>query len=281
MAVLAAGGGVALAADRAIARQQAKTVAAAIVLRHGDLPSYTQSPNPVTRQEERISARLSKCTGATPDSAALAKVQSPNFDSPGGGSISVGSTALIQSSATTVAHDLKAVTAPKALNCLASQLSSTLQAALAGKATLLSLNGSRIQSVIRGSDGTFAFRFAFVLGVKQGKTTVKVPAYGDFVGFIWGQAEVSLSIESELSPPSAALERHSGRGLSRAHGPRSGSCTGRSFITGDPPKEANVLEPANDPPPRCAERQDACLPARGRRAGATEITRQVERVRAS
>ena len=206
-AALAAGGGVALAAHKTITRQQAKTVAAAIVLRHGDLPSYTQSPNPVTPQEERINAQLSKCIGATPDSAALAKVQSPNFDSPGGGSISVGSTALIQASAATVAHDLKAVTAPKALKCFASQLTSTLRAALAGKATLLSLNGSKIQSVVSGSDGTFAFRFAFVLGVKQGKKTVKVPAYADFVGFVWGQAEVSLSIESEFSPPSAALER--------------------------------------------------------------------------
>jgi len=216
VAVLAVGG-VALAAHRAITRQQAKTVGAAIVLRHGDLPSYTQSANPVTPQEERISAQLSKCTGATPDSAALAKVQSPNFDSPGGGSISVGSTALIQASAATVAHDLTAITAPKALNCLSSQLSSTLQAALAGKATLLSLNGSKIQSVVSGSDGTFAYRFAFVLGVKQGKTTVKVPAYGDFVGFAWGQAEVSLSIESEFSPPSTALERQlAARLLARA-----------------------------------------------------------------
>jgi hypothetical protein len=106
-----------------------------------------------------------------------------------------------------VAHDLKAVTAPKALNCLASQLRSTLQGALAGKAKLLSLTGSKIRSVVSGSDGTFAYRFAFVLGVKQGKTTVKVPAYGDFVGFVWGQAEVSLSVESESTPPSAALER--------------------------------------------------------------------------
>jgi hypothetical protein len=40
-----------------------------------------------------------------------------------------------------------------------------------------------------------------------------VPAYGDFVGFIWGQAEVSLSIESELSPPSKALERELGARL--------------------------------------------------------------------
>ncbi len=207
IAALAVGGGVALAAHRVVTRQQAKAVAAAIVLRPGDLSSYTQSPDPVTPQEERISAQLSKCTGATPDSAALAKVQSPNFDSPGGGSTSVGSTAIIQASTATVAHDLTAITAPKALNCLASQLSSTLETALAGKATLLSLHGSRIQSVVSGSDGTFAFRFAFVLGVKQGKTTVKVPAYGDFVGFVWGQAEVSLSIESELSPPSAALER--------------------------------------------------------------------------
>ncbi len=206
VAALAVGGGVALAAHRTVTRQQAKTVAAAIVLRHGDLPSYAQSPNPATAQEERLSAQLSKCTGATPDSAALAKVQSPNFDSPGGGSISVGSTALIQASAATAARDLKAVAAPKALNCLESELSSTLQATLAGKATLLSLNGSKIQSVVSGSDGTFAYRFAFVLGVKQGKKTVKVPAYADFVGFVWGQAEVSLSIESD-SPPSATLER--------------------------------------------------------------------------
>jgi len=210
--------GVALAAHRTIARSQAKAVATAINLRHGDLPGYAQHPNPITKQEEQIDAQLSKCTGTSQDAAAFAKVQSPSFDSPGAVSTSVGSTAMIAASASVVASDLKAVSGPKAVDCIGNQLRSQLRAALAGKATLISLHGSKIASVVSGSDGTFAYRFAFVLGVKQGKKTVNVPAYGDFIGFAWGQAEVSLSVETELAPPPASLERRLAALLvSRAH----------------------------------------------------------------
>jgi hypothetical protein len=207
VAVATAVTGVALAAHRTIARPQAKAVATAINLRHGDLPGYAQHPNPITKQEEQIDAQLSKCTGTSQDAAALAKVQSPSFDSPGAVTVSVGSTAMIATSASVVASDLKAVSGPKALDCIGNELRSQLKASLAGKATLISLHGSKIASVVSGSDGTFAYRFAFVLGVKQGKKTIDVPAYGDFIGFAWGQAEVSLSVETELTPPPAALER--------------------------------------------------------------------------
>src|SRR4029077_5129395 len=103
------------------------------------------------------------CIGGTPDSAALAKVQSPSFVSPGSVSINVGSTAEIPSSAATGASDLRAITAPRALRCLGTQLSTQLKASLGSKGTLLSLNGARVPSVVTGSDGTFAYRFKFVV----------------------------------------------------------------------------------------------------------------------
>jgi hypothetical protein len=217
LSALVAGAGVALAAHRVIPRQRARAVAASINLRHGDLPSYAQQPNPTTAPEKRINAQLAKCIGTTPDSAALADVQSQSFVSPGTVSIDVGSTAEIQRSAATVASDLRAITAPRALRCFESELSTQLRASIGSKGTLLSLTGKSVPSVVRGSDGTFAFRFTFVTAVNQGKQTVNVPAYADFVGFGWGQAEVSLSIETELAPPPAALERQlAARLVSRA-----------------------------------------------------------------
>lgn len=217
LSALVAGAGVGLAAHRTVTRQDAQAVAAEINLRHSDLPSYAQHADPITAQEKRLNAQLSKCIGATADSGALAKVQSPSFVSPGSTSINVGSSAEIQRSAATVASDLRAIMAPRALRCLESQLSSQLRASLGSQGRLLSLSGRSVPSPVSGSDGTFAYSFTFVIGVKQGKQTVKIPAYGDFVGFAWGQAQVSLSIETELASPPAALERQlAARLVSRA-----------------------------------------------------------------
>jgi hypothetical protein len=217
VSAMVVGAGAADGARRTITRQDAQAVATAINLRHSDLPSFAQHPNPITADQKRLNASLGKCVGGVPDTDALAKVQSPSFVSPGSGSATVSSEALIMPSQALVAKDLAAITGPRAIGCLRSQLSTEIRASLPKGDSLVSIAGSRVTSVVSGADGTFAYRFKFVLGVKQGTKTTKVPAYGDFVGFTYGQAQASFSVQTELTPPSAAFERQvAARLVSRA-----------------------------------------------------------------
>ena len=223
--------GVALAAHRTITRNQAQAVATSINLRHSDLPTFAAHPNPVTADEKRLNATLGRCVGGVPDSQALAKVQSPTFTSPGSVSATISSESQIMPSQALVAKDLAAIAGPKAIGCLRSELNAELRATLPKGDSLISLTGSRVASGVSGADGSFAYRFKFVIGVKQGTKTTKVPAYGDFVGFTFGQAQVSFSIQTELAPPSAAFERQVAARLVREREPRSGS---------SPPRVAQV-----------------------------------------
>jgi len=47
---------------------------------------------------------------------------------------------------------------------------------------------------------------AIVASVKTNGKTVSVPLTADFIGFGWGQAEVTVSVLTSLAPPSTSLE---------------------------------------------------------------------------
>src|SRR5579862_228719 len=68
---------------RTVTRAQARAVANAISLRHSDLPSLTQTNNPVTPQQLQVENKAIACAGAVPLSKAFANTQSPLFQSGG------------------------------------------------------------------------------------------------------------------------------------------------------------------------------------------------------
>ena len=192
-----------------VSRQQAKAVANAITLKHSDLPTYTQEKNPITAGELRQDAELAKCDGGVPRSQEFAETQSPSFvKAPTGKpSITVTADTEILPSAALVAQDLDATKGPKGIPCLKADLRSQLGGSLPAGAKLQSITGKRLPNVVANSPTAFIDRFAVKISVKESGATLELSLYADAIGFTYGQAEVSLTLETSDAPPPQALER--------------------------------------------------------------------------
>ena len=212
IAVLAVGVEAALGSHRDVTRRGAHAVAVAINLRQGDLPKLSAHSNPVTAQQRRFSAQLTACLGGVPDNLAYADAQSPTFASSGRSSLTISSNTEILPSAALVAKDLAAVRSPKGIPCLQRQLGAQLKASLA-KGDTITIAGVPLPATVSGSDGTFALRFAVVVGIKHGSSIVPVRLYYDTIGFAYRQAEVGFDVLSTATAPSSALERRLGASL--------------------------------------------------------------------
>jgi hypothetical protein len=203
---LVAGTDAALASRRTVTPAQALAVATAISIRHADVPKLKQTSNPMTAQETAQSAHLTACIGGVPNSEALANTQSPNFVSSSGTSVTLSSGTEILPSAALVAKDFAAVTGPHGLPCLLAQLRGEL-VGTPPKGETVTSHASRLAPVVSGAAGAFADRFTVVVTVTRKTTTLILPLYVDVIGFDYGQAEVSLTVEAVGSKPSTSLER--------------------------------------------------------------------------
>ncbi|MGD1049508.1 MAG: hypothetical protein ABR947_00370 [Solirubrobacteraceae bacterium] len=203
---LAAGAVAAYAAPGTITAAQAPAVAAAISIRHADLPKDEQKSNPITAEELQQDAALTRCVGGVPVSDALANTQSPNFQSVSGSTVVVNSGTEILPSTALVATDFAAITGNHGLPCLLRQLRSELVGTPPKDETVKSF-ASRLSPVVAGVAQAFAYRFKVVITQTKSTTTLILPIYVDVIGFAYGQAEVSLSVMVVGAKPSTALDR--------------------------------------------------------------------------
>jgi hypothetical protein len=206
LVTLAAGAVAAFASPGTITAAQAPAVAAAIAIRHTDLPSDHQKSNPITPQELQQDATLTKCAGGVPVSEALANTQSPSFLSPSGTSVTINSGTEILPSPALVATDFAAITGTHGLPCLLRQLRGELVGKPPKDETVKSFASSR-PPVVAGMAKAFAYRFTVIVTQTKRTTTLILPIYVDLIGFAYGQVEVSLSVEAVGSKPPVALER--------------------------------------------------------------------------
>ena len=205
MIVLVCGVDAALASHRAVTQADARSVATAINIRKVDVPKLKQQSNPITATQLRQEAQLTACVGGVPPSDALANTQSPDFVTTTGTSVTVNSGTEILPSAALVAKDFAAVTGPRGLPCLLADLRTELVGTPPKDETVKSY-ASDLRPVVSGADGAFADRFSVIITVTHKTATLILPLYVDLVGFTYGQAEVSLSIEAVGSKPPTALE---------------------------------------------------------------------------
>ncbi|MGA3361662.1 MAG: hypothetical protein ABSD82_06495 [Solirubrobacteraceae bacterium] len=203
---LVAGASAALASERIITRADALAVATAISVRHGDVPKLKPQSNPMTAQETAQSAQLTACVGGVPESEALADTQSPNFVNRSGTSGTLSSGTEILPSIALVAKDFDAITGPHGLPCLLKQLRQEL-VGKPPKGETVTAHGARLAPIVAGADRTFAYRVTVIITVTRKTTTLILPLYVDLIGFTYGQAEVSLTVEAVGAKPSASLER--------------------------------------------------------------------------
>ena len=192
---------------RAVTRQQAPAVATAISLRHSDLPTLSQSPNPVTSQQIQVQDKAIACAGAVPLSKAFANTQSPIFQASGTSVLAINSGTEILPSASLVAQDFAATERPRALQCVLAEVETGLKASLPATAKLTSATAVRLPAVVTGMADPVAIRCAVRVRVAQGGTPGTVAVYADDIGFADGQAEVSLVVDTTVAAPSASLER--------------------------------------------------------------------------
>lgn len=192
---------------RTVTRAQARAVANAISLRHSDLPSLTQTNNPVTPQQLQVENKAIACAGAVPLSKAFANTQSPLFQSSGTAPVAVNSGTEILPSTALVAKDFAATERPHALRCLLSEVETGLKGGLPTTDKLANASAVRLPSVVTGMADSLAIRCTIDIRVAQGGTTVSVPVYADEIEFTDGQAEVSLVLNTTVTAPSSSLER--------------------------------------------------------------------------
>ncbi len=204
VALLAVSAGIALASHRTITPGEARAVATAVNLRHGDLPSLQQSSNSNAAQDERFEMQEAACIGQTPQSDDLAHVSSANFDGPASAPLSVSSKTAILPSAAVAAANVAAGARRHALTCLGTYAGKELLAELPAGSTVTTMVAF-LPTVVPGADGVAAARVAAVLHEKQGTTTASAPLYADLIEFAYGQADVTLGVASK-SMPSRSLE---------------------------------------------------------------------------
>ena len=192
---------------RTVTRKQALAVANAISLRHSDLPTLTQSSNPLTSQQIEIQNKAIACAGAVPLSKAYANTQSPIFQASGTSVLAINSGVEILPSTALVAQDFAAIQRPRALPCILAEVETGLKSSLPASAKLTHPSAVRLPAVVTGMADTLALRCSIRVLVKQGGTTTTVTVYADDIGFADGQAEVSLVVDTTGTAPSASLER--------------------------------------------------------------------------
>ena len=192
---------------RTVTRKQALAVANAISLRHSDVPTLVQSPNPVTAQQLQIQKVAIACAGAVPLSKAFANTQSPIFEASGTAVLAINSGTEILPSTALVAQDFAATERPRALPCLLAEVETGLRSSLPAGAKLANASAIRLPAVVTGMADSLAIRCSIRVLVKQGGTTATVSVYADDIGFADGQAEVSLVVDTTGNAPSASLER--------------------------------------------------------------------------
>ncbi|HEX4035226.1 MAG TPA: hypothetical protein VHX66_12360 [Solirubrobacteraceae bacterium] len=205
---------VAAASHRVVAHSHARAVATAINLIHADLPTLKQVGSISTTPEGENGARLSACAGGVPDRLAFANVSSPSFVSNSEPSTTISSSTEIFPSAGLVAQDLAAAQSARGQKCIQQALQASLRSQ-AQKNETFSAKLSLRPAPVSGTDTAVEVRVAILATVASKGKTVSVPLTADFIGFGWGQAEVTLSVMTTLTPPSARLERQLGAILVR------------------------------------------------------------------
>jgi hypothetical protein len=206
MALLSWQVGLAAASHRIVPHKQARAVATAINLRHADLPALKQVGSISSTPEGASGAQLSACAGGVPDRLAFANVSSPNFVSSGEPSSTISSSTEIFPSAGLVATDLAAARSTRGQKCIQEALQDSLRSQAQKNETFTAKLSLR-PAPVSGADSAVEVRVAIVASVTTKGKTVSVPLTADFIGFGWGQAEVTLSVMTTLAAPSTTLER--------------------------------------------------------------------------
>lgn len=206
----------------AITRPEAQAVAAAGVVRAGDLPrNYFSPPRTSAEPDRSAEVEFYGCLGSR-QAKYLARDLGPTFlyaeglGTPQGKSVSVASTADVATEQEAAAADQQNLRTTKAARCYRKRLDSQLRAQrVRPKAVSVTL----VPAAVPGADEAWAYRYTFTVS----NAGTEVSRAGFVVGARVGQAllsvsytvggqQVSLATVTELAAKPVARVRQTGRG---------------------------------------------------------------------
>ncbi|HEX5223977.1 MAG TPA: hypothetical protein VFW29_02495 [Solirubrobacteraceae bacterium] len=184
---------------------QARSFAAAVNLRAGDLPGFTatsRSQHKTTPAEESIERELASCAGGLGNALGSGEEASPQFKRKVNVlQVSVSSNVSFLPKAASADAQLKVLRSPHTRDCLGSYLRKLLSQSRAG-AQVTHVGVTQGTPPAPGSAGGFGWRLTAVFTVKR----LNVPFYLDILGFLYKRAEVTLVSTGEALPFPAAIE---------------------------------------------------------------------------
>ncbi len=178
--------------------------AAAVNLRPGDVPGFTATREPNSRQgnEPQLEERLGRCAGALGTRHTGEEASSPEFTRPGDQlGQRVNSSVSFLRSASSAAGELTILRSPRTRGCLVEYLQQLVRGRRFGS-TAPRISITPGSPPAPGSAGGFGWRVTAVFRVKR----LRVPYYLDVLGFIYRRAEVTLLSSGALIPFPAGQE---------------------------------------------------------------------------
>jgi hypothetical protein len=199
-------------ASAAVARAQA--FAHAVNLTAADVPGFAVSGEHKRHHEgaaeKRLERELHQCAGGAgvtgaKERSAIAEASSGTFERKGGiASQSVSSTVTVEPNAAAAARLLGALHSNTLRSCLSHAFAGLLRAQHIPGASIGAVSVKYGSPPAPGTNGGYALRVRTTIVVRQ----VPIPFYLDILGFVDGQAEVSMLAITIPQPLTASLEEH-------------------------------------------------------------------------
>jgi hypothetical protein len=191
-------------------REHAAAFASAVNLTSDDVPGFTPSEkhSSSSAREKRLEHAMLRCAGVsgvpgTPkavleQSSKAFELKHQILD------FSVSSEVSVQASAAQARHGLDAIRSPHVRSCFSHYLQLILQGEQLKGATAGPVKIQSGTPPAPGTSGGFGWRVTATFTVRG----VKLPIYLDFLGFVDGPAEVTLTSSGLLRPFPASVQQH-------------------------------------------------------------------------
>jgi hypothetical protein len=188
-------------------RPQALAYVHAVNLTAADVPGFTVSSSKEsgTAKEKQLERELLRCVGPAGSAGKLAQAGSKEFElSHGILQLSVSSEVSVSETPAMAARELTAIRSAHVRGCFAHYLGLLLKGQHYGGAAVGPVSVLSGTPPAPGTTGGFGWRLTATLTIRG----LTVPFYLDILGFVYGQATVSLFSSGAVQPFPATAEQH-------------------------------------------------------------------------
>lgn len=195
------------ASGRRLTKSQAIAFARAVNLRASDLPGFKASPRkhePETAAEKRAEQDLARCVGGTGTRDSLAETNSAEFQRKASiAEQNVSSGVSVAQTSTAATRELDKIRSSHTRGCFSHFLDLLFKGTKYRRATVGPVSIAAGTPPAPGTAGSFGWRITVTMTVRS----LRIPFYLDYLGFVYGSAEVTLLSSTTLLPFPAAAER--------------------------------------------------------------------------